>query len=179
MNAENPTCQSSCVTGVTAQTPLQPAPLTSDEFFTPVPDRPTGMRKLSAATVAQWLHPAGRRVLLGYNIKKGGWEFGGGKNQDFETVEQTARRELGEETGWNTNLMYFTQTGFYEQDPEWFCVLFSVIFKWDEEPPPLPTPPPDPAFREWRWFGCRVLKDFEQEIRPNCRQILSNLGLRF
>ena len=128
-----------------------------------------GMRKLSAATVCRW----GTKVLLGFNTKKGGWEFGGGKNQGNERIMQTARRELYEEVGWDTSWMKLERIGDYENDPGWYCVLFQLTFR--EDPPPLPSSPPEPQFSEWRWFEISELEGIG--VRSNCRSILRTLGL--
>lgn len=178
-STENPVCASSCVISVVGPPPFagpyivsQPeVNLQPDSHLFPKLELNDGMRKLSAATiVTRW----DAKVLLGYNIKKQGWEFGGGKNQDNERIEETARRELGEEVGWDTSGMVFGRVSRpYEDDPGWFCVLFRVIVLRGGEQP-LPDHPPEPSFREWRWFSREQVLALP-DLRGNCRTILKNV----
>ena len=136
------------------------------------------MRKLSAACIIQYANSEtiDNDVLLGFNVKKGGWENCGGKNEGNETVDETARRELLEEVGWDSDLraMHLVPAGYYEGDDDWFCAIFhAFLFKRTH-----PGSPPEPEnHREWRWFDRAARQAIEAEMTPACRNLLRKHGL--
>lgn len=110
----------------------------------------TGMKRLGTCVVA--VHDG--RVLIGNNIRKGGWEFAGGKNQQDEAMADTAVREFCEETGVQLQPRDLIFLGYEDRDCGWLCFVFAAKF---EERPEVRVCEPD-ACLGWKWVSLEDLR---------------------
>lgn len=53
-----------------------------------------------------------KRFLMVYNIKRNGWEMPGGKIETSETVEEAAKRECLEESGYDVDVIAIRDIGY-------------------------------------------------------------------
>lgn len=112
------------------------------------------MRQLSACTIVYH----GSLVLCGYNLKKGGWEFSGGKNEGDEPVIITAIRELAEETGIEAPPNSVKFLDYFDQEPGWCCLIFTCALLQQKKPKVMEPE----THREWRWFHIDALPELTE-----------------
>lgn len=107
---------------------------------------PQMVRKIGVVNVLR----QGDAVLLGYQMKKQGWECPGGKVEEGETIEYACLRETDEETGnkiMKPSLKGFVDTGDEHLVPIYQSQPIEYVTMQREQPNPESH-----KFREWRWF---------------------------
>lgn len=74
------------------------------------------------------------RFVLMVHHKERGWEFPGGKNEDDESIVQTAIRELKEETGVEKREAQMHYLGYTDKEKGWINHVFVTRVRKDQEP---------------------------------------------
>jgi len=91
--------------------------------------------------------PAGPEVLVVHRPRYDDWSFPKGKQDPGETPEQTARREVGEETGITATLGPYLGVVRYRDH----CDQPKVVHYWQMAPGPEPPVAPDDEVDRLLW----------------------------
>ncbi|MFF2911580.1 NUDIX hydrolase [Paenibacillus sp. NPDC057934] len=120
----------------------------------------------------------GRVLLVKHSYGKNNWELPGGKTEDNESAEETAKREVYEEVGLYVGIRRLT--GIY-YDPDYDMHHFVFIAKNESERAPQPSSPEilecrfysrDDLPRPISDFTCKRIEDALNDDRQQLFQII-------
>ncbi|MFE4714318.1 NUDIX domain-containing protein [Paenibacillus sp. NPDC056722] len=127
------------------------------------------------------LDPEGRVLLVKHSYGKNNWDLPGGKAEDNESAEETAKREVHEEVGLQVGVRQLT--GIY-YDPNYDMHHFVFIASNESDGAPQPS---SPEILECRFFSRddlpRPISDFtckriEDAINDDRQQLFHIIGPR-
>ncbi|MFC3747315.1 NUDIX hydrolase [Paenibacillus sp. GCM10012306] len=136
-------------------------------------------KRIGAAAVI--LDSAGRVLLVKHSYGKNNWDLPGGKAEDNESAEETAKREIYEEVGLKVDVRQLTGI-YYDPDYDMHHFVFIAVNESDQAPQPS-----SPEILECRFCSRddlpRPISDFtckriEDAINDDRQQLFHSIGPR-
>lgn len=134
-------------------------------------DHPSSQPERRAAASATLIDPVRRRVLVGQRKVgpwPGYWAFPGGSRDEGESLVDTARRELGEETGIEVVGEPVAEREVIVGHSPGYRVTNFTFVVWDE---PTPSPSPELEAAWFDWDQARALRPMAAGTRRILREV--------